>query len=524
MAKVKIPLIMKNGEKAKDMESLREHFDVETVVGYFLDGKLSKWLDDRYYEEEAEAVAQLDRDDPQLASKLCSIFGVEYTGGDAIDTEEIMQRKERLAHLRQLTDDEEILRKIDSVAFNQEELAELYDRGVETIYLCEGKFKIPKSKKDLTYHMVAGAEVSGLEKKVIDDSYRTIPVEFADEAAKNSYFGQNRIYHTRNYVGYATLQRDKETLCFINRVTHKKKTIDYYDLGRKFNNAVSKLSSFPGYHSKEAPGTPIATTDNCLVFDPPIGSICRKWDRLTSYNIATGEIRVLKKSECCYSDDIFHRGCVQGDQVIGYADHQVRIRDLITDEVKSIECQGACEYLWLTPMGFIRACTVSECKGDEHTELYRYDASNGLEVQINGLPEDLFLCLGSGLSLIYFNENAYLFTNDYCGQIQIYKFSCTEPNPVAELILEEAFDVHCCIGVWNQYVVVYKEDEEVGLIDLEHGTYSVLHSGCNRIVCLIENFLYYRHQDDPSESAFDKWPCYRLDLSDISSGETRVDL
>lgn len=57
MAKVKIPLIMKNGEKAKDMESLREHFDVETVVGYFLDGKLSKWLDDRYYEEEAEAVA-----------------------------------------------------------------------------------------------------------------------------------------------------------------------------------------------------------------------------------------------------------------------------------------------------------------------------------------------------------------------------------------------------------------------------------------------------------------------------------
>lgn len=151
MAKVKIPLIMKNGEKAKDMESLREYFDVETVIGYFLDGKLSKWLDDRYYEEEAEAVAQLKQDDPQLASKLCSIFEVEYTEGDEIGTKEIMRRKERLAHLRQLTDDEEILRKIDCVAFDQEELAELYDRGVETIYLCEGKFKIPKSKQDLTY-------------------------------------------------------------------------------------------------------------------------------------------------------------------------------------------------------------------------------------------------------------------------------------------------------------------------------------------------------------------------------------
>ena len=163
MAKVKIPLIMKNGEKAKDMESLRENFDVETVVGYFLDGKLSKWLNDRYYEEEAEAVAQLERDDPHLASKLCNILGVEYNGGDAIDTEEIIRQKERLAHLRQLTDDEEILRNIDCVAFDQEELAELYDRGVETIYLCEGNFKIPKSKQELNYTLVGEPVVEGLK-------------------------------------------------------------------------------------------------------------------------------------------------------------------------------------------------------------------------------------------------------------------------------------------------------------------------------------------------------------------------
>lgn len=185
MAKVKIPLIMKNGEKAKDMESLREHFDVETVVGYFLDGKLSKWLDDRYYEEEAEAVAQLDRDDPQLASKLCSILGVEYTGGDAIDTEEIMQRKERLAHLRQLTDDEEILRRIDSVAFNQEELAELYDRGVETIYLCEGKFEIPKSKQELHYILIGDPTADGLKELSPDEDEKGAD-DFAPEIVKYS--------------------------------------------------------------------------------------------------------------------------------------------------------------------------------------------------------------------------------------------------------------------------------------------------------------------------------------------------
>lgn len=517
MAKVKIPLVMKNGEKAKDMESLRENFDVETVVGYFLDGKLSKWLDDRYYEEEAEAVAQLKQDDPQLASKLCSIFEVEYTEGDEIGTKEIMRRKERLAHLRQLTDDEEILRKIDCVAFDQEELAELYDQGVETIYLCEGKFKIPKSKQDLTYKMVAGAEVSGLKEKVIEDSYRTIPVEFADEAVRNSIFYDDTFYNTRNYVGYTFLRQDKSELHFINRVTQERKTVDYYELGQKLYDAVNKIPLMPrGYRSKEALGTLIATTDNCLIFATSRG------DKYASYNIATEEVRVVEKSECCYSDSLFHRGCVHGDQVIGYSDHQVCIRDLASSEVKSIECQKPCAYIWLMPMGFIRACDVGEGE-DEHTELYRYDTSNGVEIQISGFPQDLYLSLIAGLSLLYFKGNAYLFTQDDFEQIQVYRFSCTAPNPSAELILEEPFGVHCCIGAWNQYVVVHN-DEEVGLIDLEHGTYSVLHNNCTRDVCLVGNFLYYRHQDDPSEDSWSKWPCYRLDLSDVSSGETRVNL
>lgn len=514
MAKVKIPLIMKNGEKAKDMESLREYFDVETVIGYFLDGKLSKWLDDRYYEEEAEAVAQLKQDDPQLASKLCSIFEVEYTEGDEIGTKEIMRRKERLAHLRQLTDDEEILRKIDCVAFDQEELAELYDRGVETIYLCEGKFKIPKSKQDLTYQMVAGAEVSGLKEKVIEDSYRTIPVEFADEAVKNSVFYDDTFYNTRNYVGYTFLQQDKSELYFINRVTQERKTVDYRELRDRICEKITGKRPLTG--SKKSIGSLIATTDNCLIFSQLAG------DKYASYNIVTGDVHVVEKSEYCYSDSLFHRGCVYGDEVIGYTDHRVCVRDLTTDEVKSIECQGACDYLWLTPVGFIRAYEVSE-EGEVHYVLFHHDASSGAEVQINGFPQDLSLSLIAGLSLLCFKGNGYLFTQDDFEQMQIYRFSYTEQNPAAELILEESFGVHCCIGAWNQYVVVCN-DEEVGLIDLENGTYSVLHSNCTRDVCLVGNFLYYRHQDDPSEHSWSRWPCYRLDLSDVRSGATRVNL
>ena len=162
---IKIPLEMKNGEKATDMKSLVANFDVESVVGYFLDGKLKKWLDDRYYEEEAEKVSQLEKDDPALAAKLCEIFGVLYEAEVEIDTEELAERKERLSHLKQLTDDEKILHNIGSVAFNQEELAELYDKGVQKIYLCEGDFHIPKSKQELEYVLIADATVEGLMKK-----------------------------------------------------------------------------------------------------------------------------------------------------------------------------------------------------------------------------------------------------------------------------------------------------------------------------------------------------------------------
>ena len=201
MAKiVKIPLVMKNGEKATDMKSLLDNFDAESVVGYFLNGKLEKWLNDRYYEEEAEAVASLEKDDPELTKKLCAVFGVEYEDSDSLDAEEIAWRNERIARLKQLTDDEEILENVDSVAFDQEELAELYDRKVQKIYLCEADFRIPKSKQKLEYVLIGSAKASGLPEKepaVKEESSTApsiqlptiskIPADVADKIAMNNY-------------------------------------------------------------------------------------------------------------------------------------------------------------------------------------------------------------------------------------------------------------------------------------------------------------------------------------------------
>ena len=134
MAKiVKVPLEMANGTMVRNIEELKENFDIKKVVSHFLDGKLQKWLETRWYEEELEKVNELSENDSDLAKKLCDIFGVEYVENVEINTEDIKEKNERILRLKQYTDDEKIIANIDSVAFNQEELADLYDRGVEKI-------------------------------------------------------------------------------------------------------------------------------------------------------------------------------------------------------------------------------------------------------------------------------------------------------------------------------------------------------------------------------------------------------
>jgi len=158
---VRLPLIMKNGEAATDINSLKDNFDAESVVKYFLDGTLEKWLNERYYEDEAEAITQIDVKDPKLESKLREIF---FQKSKLSGQDDFEWKNERLERLKKLTNDEEILGNVEMVAFDQEELAELYDRKFSKIYLCEGEFKIPKSKNNLEYVLLNGAKVTGLPK------------------------------------------------------------------------------------------------------------------------------------------------------------------------------------------------------------------------------------------------------------------------------------------------------------------------------------------------------------------------
>lgn len=176
MGKVVKPLRMNNDVMARTMEEVRDNFDVKKILGYYLDGKLKKWLEARCYEEEYEKVNELAEDDPNVARKLCDIFGVDYVEEYGIDVETIREAGERLCKLKKFTEDEEILSNVECVAFDQEELVGLYEKGIEKIYLCAGEFQIPEEKIGLDYIEVGNASVE----YAITTSNLSLPESLAD--------------------------------------------------------------------------------------------------------------------------------------------------------------------------------------------------------------------------------------------------------------------------------------------------------------------------------------------------------
>ncbi|MBR0288301.1 MAG: HPr family phosphocarrier protein [Selenomonadaceae bacterium] len=164
--KIKFPLKMADGAEVRTLDELKEHFDVESVVGYFSDGRLLNWLRTRYYDDEADKIEQLTASDSELHKKICEIFGVESEA--EIDPEEIARRQERLNRLKQYTDDRDILERVDQVAFDQEELSDLLDEDATLIYLCNNRFTIPLRVTDKTYVGIGKAIAVIRSNKIVD--------------------------------------------------------------------------------------------------------------------------------------------------------------------------------------------------------------------------------------------------------------------------------------------------------------------------------------------------------------------
>ena len=86
--KIKFALLMKNGTKVRTLEELRNNFDLEMCISYFIDGKLQKWLEDRYYDDEAQALQTLDVTQLDIPA-FCRILGVSDQPDMAVDVQTI---------------------------------------------------------------------------------------------------------------------------------------------------------------------------------------------------------------------------------------------------------------------------------------------------------------------------------------------------------------------------------------------------------------------------------------------------
>ena len=134
---IKSPLKMKNGAEVRTLDELKENFDLESVLSYYLNGQLVTWLRNYYYDNIADKVEALDSASDDIPRQLCNIIGVEYVEvGITID--DIKEKLEHRKILQGLLPEEEL----QFVATNDTELRKLLENGAEKVYLAFGSFYI----------------------------------------------------------------------------------------------------------------------------------------------------------------------------------------------------------------------------------------------------------------------------------------------------------------------------------------------------------------------------------------------
>lgn len=181
--KIKFPLQMKDGYKVRTMEELRVHSDPESLIAYFLDGKLKSWLKDRYYQEEINQINKLKFSDDNLLQNLYDILNINKKNDDMekFEIDDILRKYNILSKVKQYTDNKEVLENIDFIATSQDEFEDILKIGVSTVYLLGNKFVLPQGVENIHIKGINNVEVEVNSEEVID--FEKIKVCF-----ENCYF------------------------------------------------------------------------------------------------------------------------------------------------------------------------------------------------------------------------------------------------------------------------------------------------------------------------------------------------
>lgn len=141
MKKIKFPLIMKNGAEVRDIEQLREDFDMESILQYYSNGKLRRWLENNYYDDILEKVDKLENKGADFGEQLAKALGTEWHNTERIDLGQII-RISALKEQMKAFISEEKLEEIKYIADSQSELERQAKAGCTPIYLFGKEFTI----------------------------------------------------------------------------------------------------------------------------------------------------------------------------------------------------------------------------------------------------------------------------------------------------------------------------------------------------------------------------------------------
>lgn len=243
MAKrIKFPLKMGNGESVRNIEELRDNFDLASVITYFSDGKLITWLENRYYEKEIEAIKTLKQDDPNLGKKLCELFGVAYEEipDRVADFSLVAQRNQKLSVLKQYTMDTELYERVDSIAFTQKELQELLDKKLPEIYLLNNTFVVPSTISNVTLNGIGKVTVQVFSDQFIN--FEKHNVTFNNISFDDAY---QRILYTQGKIEFEQIADQKYAnkdyegaIDYYKRAAALKSTHAFYQLGNIFEQGL----------------------------------------------------------------------------------------------------------------------------------------------------------------------------------------------------------------------------------------------------------------------------------------------
>lgn len=148
--KLRFPLIMDNGVEVRTPEELKNNFSPLKIMEYKENGKLVTWLRDRNEGILAEKIDSIG-DEGNVLKKICEILDIPCTGEMYSEVEKALEKNKNLERLREYADGEKYLDKTDIIAFNQQGLYDLLNKGIKTIYLFGDSFSVPLGAKGVSY-------------------------------------------------------------------------------------------------------------------------------------------------------------------------------------------------------------------------------------------------------------------------------------------------------------------------------------------------------------------------------------